>query len=413
MQICTMEILRSGPLTYSTIMMVRILRTTTAPSSTFTTAVSFAITKGTNEGYGHQRMFGSLAWGSGALLAGYMIDSIGMHAIFIYTYFFNICNFCLVLFGVPADWRVKDANELSEKDDKPHVLGPAEKEAQFSAISIEGGGGGGGGGASFSKPITNDSKKSIPVVDLSKAMTFATYVSEVKQFFKNKACRVLLLNAFCYGVVMTVLDGYLYLSLEKDFHLSRTFNGFCTTVSALSDVPFFWVSEYVITKYGHHQVLMFAQLCCVARLLMLSLLSTDWEYSAVAIAMIQPIHGANFALFWAATVDMIKRLAPPDLTASCVGSLNMFYFTLAGVLGNVLWGFIYDLYGIYYVYLIAAFFLLGVTYYFSLFGGVLAEGLAGSPGTEGGSKPQLAAAATVTASGSSMLDEISTRKRTI
>lgn len=51
MQILTMEILRvSRPLTYNLIFFVKVLRTTTAPSSTLTTTASFKLTEGTNEG---------------------------------------------------------------------------------------------------------------------------------------------------------------------------------------------------------------------------------------------------------------------------------------------------------------------------------------------------------------------------
>jgi hypothetical protein len=55
MQILTMEILRWIVLTFATILVVKILRTTTAPSSTFTTTASFQLTKGSKEGYGQQR----------------------------------------------------------------------------------------------------------------------------------------------------------------------------------------------------------------------------------------------------------------------------------------------------------------------------------------------------------------------
>ena len=51
MQVLTMEILRiSKPLTYNTIFLVKVLRTTTAPSNTLTTTASFKLTEGTNEG---------------------------------------------------------------------------------------------------------------------------------------------------------------------------------------------------------------------------------------------------------------------------------------------------------------------------------------------------------------------------
>lgn len=51
MQIVTMEVLRlAKPLTYQIILLVRILRSTTAPANTLTTAASFKLTEGSGEG---------------------------------------------------------------------------------------------------------------------------------------------------------------------------------------------------------------------------------------------------------------------------------------------------------------------------------------------------------------------------
>ena len=87
MNVVTMEIMRlSQPLTFSVICIMKVLRTTTSPGSTLTTTASFKLTEGTGEGYGQQRMFGSLAWGFGALIVGYLIDTFGMDSIFFFTY---------------------------------------------------------------------------------------------------------------------------------------------------------------------------------------------------------------------------------------------------------------------------------------------------------------------------------------
>ena len=74
MNIVTMEILRMWqPLTFNVIFAVKVLRTVTAPGGTLTTTASFKLTEGSKEGYGQQRMFGSLAWGFGALAVGFLI----------------------------------------------------------------------------------------------------------------------------------------------------------------------------------------------------------------------------------------------------------------------------------------------------------------------------------------------------
>jgi predicted MFS family arabinose efflux permease len=137
MQVLTMEILRqSKPLTYNLIFVVKVLRTTTAPSSTLTTTASYRLTEGTNEGYGQQRMFGSLAWGGGAFIAGYLIDLYGMNALFYYTYVFNITSFLFVIFGLPSsrysnkkkDKNSSKSNTLVERNEKNELNGLLENE---------------------------------------------------------------------------------------------------------------------------------------------------------------------------------------------------------------------------------------------------------------------------------------------
>merc|ERR1719502_153417 len=66
------------------------------------TTASFKLTEGSSEGYGQQRMFGSLAWGVGALVVGYLIDTFGMDSIFFFTYPFFLVSFFLVVNYLPS-----------------------------------------------------------------------------------------------------------------------------------------------------------------------------------------------------------------------------------------------------------------------------------------------------------------------
>jgi len=85
-QLLSMEILRNVvPLTLAVICYVKIIRIATAPATTLTAMASFKLTEGTKEGFGQQRMFGSLAWGSGAWIVGSLIDAFGMPSIFYFT----------------------------------------------------------------------------------------------------------------------------------------------------------------------------------------------------------------------------------------------------------------------------------------------------------------------------------------
>ena len=67
-------------------------------------------------------MFGSLAWGSGAFISGYLIDAYGMNTLFYYTYFFNIASFFFVVFVLPSSRTVSHSviveseNKIEDED---------------------------------------------------------------------------------------------------------------------------------------------------------------------------------------------------------------------------------------------------------------------------------------------------------
>ena len=129
---------------------------------------------------------------------------------------------------------------------------------------------------------------------------------------------------------MVAPDTFFFVSLEKEYGAARTFNGLCTMISTLACLPIFWFSEGLMRRYGHHAMISVAQGLCIVRLVLYTLVTpgmSGWQQYLMAI---EGIHGFNFALFWAASVDAFMKLAPDDLKNSCVATLNMIYFTLGG-----------------------------------------------------------------------------------
>lgn len=306
--VVSLEILRSThPLTVSMVFYVKIFRTITSCSGNIITSASIQLTEGTNEGYGRQRMFGAIAWGVGAYVAGGLIDIFGMKYLFFYTYFFILINGLLVVIGVPSKTS--------------------------SSWSV------------YSKEISIWTQFSYSLIQLFR---------ELRQFFSNAPCRIILLTAIAYGAAMTVPDTFIFISLERDFHASRSFSGWLTIVSICSEIPIFWYSEYIISSVGVFRMIMIAMVTCVFRLLILSAISIDNHFSLVFLLILQLTHGLNFGLFWLAVADSILKLAPDGLLTSSMAALNIAYYTCGGSLGNLLWGWIYQSLGVNSVYRIAA-----------------------------------------------------------
>jgi predicted MFS family arabinose efflux permease len=443
--IVSMELLRlANPLTYGRVLFVKAIRTVTAPAATLTTAASFKLTEGTNEGYGRQRMFGSLAWGSGAFISGILIDAFGMTALFMYTYFFIAVNFVCVMYGMPSPTheQTPTLSLLMTSDNHGHTSPPtpgqlkkegggqhtqnlslllhvsdSDSESTHSgtsrtsggnnnnSTSIENGhhlhsghgphthsshGSGNGSASSVSvgsyhrhvpasphvQPLAAVVASHVPTPTHQHASashvyphppppgsftaklnsflscitmsmckisgSLSTYFADMRSFFSVATSRILLVNTFIYGLTMTIIDTFMYVSVEKDFGASRTFSGACTAASIISCLPVFYYSEYLLVRYGHFKLILVAEWACVVRLLLLSMLNPKRAFSQYFLLCIQLIHGLNFALFWSAAVDALFKLSPPGLTSSCLSTLNVMYFTLSGSAGNLLWGYVYN-----------------------------------------------------------------------
>ena len=332
------------------------------------------------EGYGQQRMFGSLAWGGGAFIAGYLIDTYGMNALFYYTYLFNFTSLIFVIFILPTSTSTStstlnsnsnvnssaNSNSTNSTPTNNHKSGvrsliicPEEGGVpeKFTGLRCK---------SKSSDSLLEFLPKEHSANENSRysihkiSRNFRQYFTGLFSYMSNAPCRAILFNSFLYGVVMTVPDTFLFVSLDVDFKASRTFSGMITSTSIIACLPLFWYSTSLIAKHGHYNLIFLAESSCVVRLLAYSLLSPTRKLSLYILPGIQLIHGLNFALYWSATVDAIYSLAPVELTTICIAALNVTYYTFGGAVGNILFGFVYDYYGgARCVYLCAVVLLLG------------------------------------------------------
>ena len=71
---------------------------------------------------------------------------------------------------------------------------------------------------------TSSNKKRNNIIPLLH-VSLSDFVKKYKQFFKSRSIRALSLNVFLYGSIMCIPDTFFFVSLEKEYHSSRTFNG--------------------------------------------------------------------------------------------------------------------------------------------------------------------------------------------
>ena len=294
-------------------------------------------------------MFGSLAWGCGAFIVGYLIDTYGMNSLFYYTYIFNAVSIAVV-FGLPSANNAYPARHTKSDEDKTlideeHALLPKgvtldtvmnRLQSRSNDNLVEN---------ANSNPNSNlniNQNKSMNQTILNPKKSIRRYAEELMVYLSNAPCRAILLNSFLYGIVMTVPDTFLFVSLDTDFQASRTFSGLMTSTSILACLPLFWYSGPLIAKHGHFNLLFYSELTCLLRLVAYTLLTPAWSWSLYVLPFVQLLHGFNFAVYWSVSTDAIYKLAPKELTTICIAALDVSYFTFGGAVGNILFGHIYE-----------------------------------------------------------------------
>jgi hypothetical protein len=224
MGILTLEVLRlSSPLTYDTILWVKVARITVSPAATLTTTATIALLQGTVEGFGQQRSFGSLAWGTGAFLVGYAIDACGIDALFYVSYFFNFVSLLVIFYVLPyTKTRGGSKNHASPPDsseeDEEALLGDRDRDNEIGLKNND---------KQKQKQIEKGEKEQDRVTNIlsssSSSSSLTSYFRSFCIFLSRPAIRLLLINTMVYGLIMQVHDTFLYLVIERDLHASRTF----------------------------------------------------------------------------------------------------------------------------------------------------------------------------------------------
>lgn len=420
-QVYTLEAIRNHHvLTFNYVLFIKFLRGITACLPTLTNALICTLTVGTNEGYGQQRLYGSLAWGVGALMTGVLIDLYGTNSLFFFAYAFYALSACLMLWGSrqaagPTGWGSGSAGAAGNDG---NLLTPSGKLRSGSGSSNGSSNSSGSGGQSGSssggsnwfhrlKHPNNSSNELDKLLEdttvehkgntggttsnrtwvqclCDSASLLLIVVSKLIRQSRDSfakllgydALKYLLYNIFVYGAVMTIIDSIVAISLVTDYRTSASFGGIYTGMGVCSCLPAFYLSKSLIERHGHYAVLMFAQCTCVFRLLVNSCLLPSWEYSAYGLLVTQLLHGACFALFWATAVDVMYKLAPPGMKNTSLALLNALYFTVGGAAGNITWSFAYAAAGINTVFFLGAVFLaVNLAFIHFQLGGVLVKQL--------------------------------------
>ncbi|AZN38828.1 MFS transporter [Paenibacillus albus] len=121
--------------------------------------------------------------------------------------------------------------------------------------------------------------------------------------------------------------------------------GMLSTVSAMSELPLFIFSAYLLRRFGYFNVLAFSTGVAALRWFVLSM-----EPTFQLLFMNQMLHGITFGLYSAAAVNFIYEMSPEGLKATGQTIFAIIAGSLASLIASSSGGWIIDHYGFNVLY---------------------------------------------------------------
>jgi len=287
----------------SELMTWRIIRSSMTAAAPALDALVLRLVEGENEGYGKQRLWGSIAWGLSSLCAGTILDTFDDGAIFMYTYVTSalLLVFFLALRKLLPRTRNRDVDRQQKKEPQ----------------SIKG-----------------------------MARTCGSAICHLSGGINYLPVWIILIHSFVYGVIMVLFDSILMLQLERDFGLTRSIQGAFTLVSIASSLPVYHYSRFLRERIGHLGMIGSSIIVSAFRLCLTKIACSEVAGSRVHwLLLLQLLHGYAFAANWVASVELLDTLASRRNRSLYQFLLNMAYFTAGSGAGNVWFGIVYEQHG--------------------------------------------------------------------
>lgn len=159
----------------------------------------------------------------------------------------------------------------------------------------------------------------------------------------NVASRRSLLAFIMICTLMSIAQtiNWVYLPLYyQELHYPMAWFGLNFTAAAAIEVPLFYVSGRIMSRYGKMRVLIVGALCYTVKYGVMVLAP-----SAGVVIAVQLLDGVGFSLYWSAAVQLVADLAPSDRQATAQTLFGALASGLSSVIGTAAGGFILDRFG--------------------------------------------------------------------
>jgi MFS transporter, PPP family, 3-phenylpropionic acid transporter len=147
-------------------------------------------------------------------------------------------------------------------------------------------------------------------------------------------------------------EGFLAIAM-REIGADDSVIGFAWLASAISEIPMF----FLLAKFGHRfrelPLLAIASFMYMIRLGLLSMATEPWMMVAL-----QTMHSVTFAIYYITALRSLQAIIPDEYRSSGLAVFAVVWAGLAGLIAGTLGGWLYDAYGLAFVFRTGALFAL-------------------------------------------------------
>jgi MFS family permease len=158
--------------------------------------------------------------------------------------------------------------------------------------------------------------------------------------FDNMHAFVFFLIMTMIGVATGILNAFLLVVLDEEFHASQLNMGLATAVACMAELPFLFFSKYLLRWMGERNMIYFACVGGILRFLWYTFMKNPWM-----VLIGELMHGPFFGALWSAAMSYIYHITPPGSGASAQGMLAGLYSGLGNGAGAFIGGILYQNFG--------------------------------------------------------------------
>ncbi|MFS0725335.1 MFS transporter [Paenibacillus sp. 1P07SE] len=158
----------------------------------------------------------------------------------------------------------------------------------------------------------------------------------LKDVLMNRTVLLFLLSCLLINQTLTAFNTYFVVVFQMAGG-SPQLSGIALMIAAFSNVPSMFLSAYIIRFFGVERTMLMGAIAYILRW------GLQWLYPIPSVMVgVQVLQGLSFGLLYVTAVEYMVRIVPEDMRTTGQSILAIVFSGLAGMLGNLLNGYLLE-----------------------------------------------------------------------